>query len=63
MLSELEERFERWWMQEGSEPVKDKTLDCEEQIYFKCREAWMNGAYVQKYALTDESKGKKNEHK
>lgn len=39
--------FEAWWHNEGSEPRKlDQTeLDDEEFMQFKCKIAWLNGAY------------------
>ena len=36
--------FEAWWNNEGSEPPPP-LLDKEQQIYHKCREAWLNGAF------------------
>ena len=38
------EDFEAWWNNEGSEPPPP-LLDKEQQIYHKCREAWLNGAF------------------
>ena len=38
------EDFEAWWKNEGSSPPSP-LLDKEQQIYHKCKEAWLNGAF------------------
>lgn len=44
------EAFEKWWYNEGSEgPIRNDAevaMDTEEFVYTRCKEAWLNGAYV-----------------
>ena len=51
----LMQRFQNWWDDEGSIPMSKKEkllkIDQEEFIYLRCKEAWSNGAYIQREVL------------
>jgi hypothetical protein len=47
-MSELEERFEKWWQEESTRFFAGHEVDG--WMHTACKAAWMNGADVQKHS-------------